>query len=224
LFRVLIIGNGVEQIRDLSSGLIKQGFACSITANNEDAIKQVLEQTPDLVLIAGSSPPDDLSMGNVIDTIKRKKPIPFIGLLFRETLDKLDSVINIDDFVIDPWDATEVVARAKRVLRRTKLIDNNELIRCDDLMVDLATCEVSLSGKLIELTFKEYELLIFLASNRGRVYTREALLDKVWGYDYFGGDRTVDVHIRRLRSKIEDANHTFIETVRNIGYRFKKEQ
>jgi len=221
---VLIIGNGVEQIRDLSSGLIKQGFACSITANNEDAIKQVLEQTPDLVLIAGSSPPDDLSMGNVIDTIKRKKPIPFIGLLFRETLDKLDSVINIDDFVIDPWDATEVVARAKRVLRRTKLIDNNELIRCDDLMVDLATCEVSLSGKLIELTFKEYELLIFLASNRGRVYTREALLDKVWGYDYFGGDRTVDVHIRRLRSKIEDANHTFIETVRNIGYRFKKEQ
>jgi DNA-binding response OmpR family regulator len=223
LFRVLIIGDATERIRDLSSGLITQGFACSITANNEDAIRQVLEQTPDLVLIAESSPPDALNMVNVIDTIKRNKPIPFIGLLLRETIDKLDSVINIDDFVIDPWDATEVVARAKRVLRRTKLIDNNELIRCDDLMVDLATCEVSLSGKLIELTFKEYELLIFLASNRGRVYTREALLDKVWGYDYFGGDRTVDVHIRRLRSKIEDANHTFIETVRNIGYRFKKE-
>ena len=74
---------------------------------------------------------------------------------------------------------------------------------------------------MIELTFKEYELLKFLASHQGRVYTREALLNKVWGYDYYGGDRTVDVHIRRLRSKIEDAKHTFIETVRNIGYRFK---
>jgi len=223
LFRVLIIGDATDRIRDLSSGLITQGFACSITANNEDVINQVLEQNPDLVLMVDNGFPDVLNMGNVIDTIKRKKPLPIIALLYRETLDKLDSVISMDDFVVDPWDAAEVVARAKRVLRRTKLVDNEELIRCDDLMVDLATCEVSLSGKLIELTFKEYELLIFLASNRGRVYTREALLDKVWGYDYFGGDRTVDVHIRRLRSKIEDANHTFIETVRNIGYRFKKE-
>ena len=71
------------------------------------------------------------------------------------------------------------------------------------------------------LTFREYELLKFLAGNRGRVFTREALLNKVWGYDYYGGDRTVDVHIRRLRSKTEDSNHAFIETVRNIGYRFK---
>ena len=77
--------------------------------------------------------------------------------------------------------------------------------------------------KVVELTFKEYELLKFLASNRGRVYTREALLNKVWGYDYYGGDRTVDVHVRRLRSKIEDSKRTFIETVRNIGYRFIKE-
>jgi DNA-binding response OmpR family regulator len=81
---------------------------------------------------------------------------------------------------------------------------------------------VTVNGALVELTFKEYELLKLLAANRGRVFTREALLDKLWGYDYFGGDRTVDVHIRRLRSKIEDAEHTYIETVRNIGYRFKK--
>ncbi len=75
---------------------------------------------------------------------------------------------------------------------------------------------------MVELTFKEYELLKFLARDRGRVFTREALLNKVWGYDYFGGDRTVDVHVRRLRSKIELSGQTFIETVRNIGYRFKK--
>ena len=102
-------------------------------------------------------------------------------------------------------------------------MDNEELIRCGDLVIDLAKCEVSLSGRLIPLTFKEYELLRFLASNRGRVFTREALLNKVWGYDYYGGDRTVDVHIRRLRSKIEDPTHTFIETVRNIGYKFRDE-
>ena len=99
--------------------------------------------------------------------------------------------------------------------------DSRELIECGDLVLDLARCEVALNGRLVALTFKEYELLRFLASHPGRVYTRDALLSKVWGYDYFGGDRTVDVHIRRLRSKIEDASHTFIETVRNIGYRFR---
>ena len=90
-------------------------------------------------------------------------------------------------------------------------------------MIDIARCEVSVGGRLVMLTFKEYQLLKFLASNRGTVFTRDALLNKVWGYDFFGGDRTVDVHIRRLRSKIEDANHAFIETVRNIGYRFREE-
>ena len=90
-------------------------------------------------------------------------------------------------------------------------------------MIDLAKREVTVDGKLVELTFKEYELLKFLASNRGRVYTREALLNRVWGYDYYGGDRTIDVHVRRLRSKIEDSKHSFIETVRNISYRFKKD-
>jgi DNA-binding response OmpR family regulator len=89
-------------------------------------------------------------------------------------------------------------------------------------LIDLARCEVTLEGRIVELTFKEYELLKLLAANSGRVYSREVLLDQVWGYDYYGGDRTVDVHVRRLRSKIEDSTHTFIETVRNIGYRFKK--
>ena len=78
-----------------------------------------------------------------------------------------------------------------------------------------------MAGRLLALTFKEYELLKLLATNKGKVFTRESLLNEVWGYDYYGGDRTVDVHIRRLRSKIEDPTHTFIETVRNIGYKFK---
>jgi len=219
---VFIIGNATEQIKGLNSGLIQQGFMCSIIPNNENTVEQIMEQSPDLVLIELDSSPDALMTGNLVDRIKGKKPLVAIALLCREMLDILDSAASLDDFVLDPWDATEVAIRAKRVLRRTHLVDHDNLIRCEDLMIDQSTCEVSISGKLIELTFKEYELLIFLASNRGRVFTREALLDKVWGYDYFGGDRTVDVHIRRLRSKIEDANHTFVETVRNIGYKFIK--
>ncbi|MFC2060806.1 response regulator transcription factor, partial [Chloroflexota bacterium] len=112
-----------------------------------------------------------------------------------------------DDFLISPYDDRELVLRIKRLLNNgIESLDSGELIKCDDLIIDLAKCEVTMERKVVELTFKEYELLKFLASNRGRVYTREALLNKVWGYDYYGGDRTVDVHVRRLRSKIEDSN------------------
>lgn len=223
MFRVFIIGNETTQLKTLSSGLTQHGFNCSIISYDDDAVDQVVKQNPNLILIAADSSPDDWKTEELVARIKRNNPITVIFLLLRESLDSIDLTVNMDDFVLDPWDATEVVVRAKRILRKTNLTDDKELIKCEDLTIDQATCEVTIGGKLIELTFKEYELLIFLASNRGRVFTREALLDKVWGYDYFGGDRTVDVHIRRLRSKIEDPNHTFIETVRNIGYRFKKE-
>lgn len=97
----------------------------------------------------------------------------------------------------------------------------DSVLKIGDLTIDSVRCEVEVGGRLLALTFKEYELLRLLATNKGKVFTREALLNQVWGYDYYGGDRTVDVHIRRLRSKIEDPVHTFIETVRNIGYKFK---
>ena len=96
-----------------------------------------------------------------------------------------------------------------------------QIIRVGDLVIDQDRYEVTVAGKKVILTFKEYQLLCLLAANPGRVYTRETLLSRVWQYDYFGGTRTVDVHIRRLRSKVEDASHLFIETVRNVGYRFR---
>jgi two-component system alkaline phosphatase synthesis response regulator PhoP len=167
--------------------------------------------------------PATLGIRGLTQRIKQEKRLPVIALLSKAALGNLDSTLGIDDFVLEPWEATEVAVRAKRVLWRTNNIDSRELIKCGDLVIDLGKCEVSLDGRLVALTFKEYELLRFLASNKGRVFTREALLNKLWGYDYYGGDRTVDVHIRRLRSKIEDPTHTFIETVRNMGYRFKKE-
>jgi len=106
------------------------------------------------------------------------------------------------------------------LLKKAIPTDSEDMIKAGDLIIDVSRYEVTLSGSKLELTFKEYELLKFLASNKGRVYSRDQLLDKIWGYDYYGGTRTVDVHIRRLRSKIEDRRHAFIETVRNIGYKF----
>ena len=154
--------------------------------------------------------------------IRQERQIPIIALMPREKINGFDLSTGIDDFVVKPWEATEVTARIKRILRQKGGAESEDVIRCGDLVIDSAKCEVSLSGKPIILTFKEYQLLKFLANNKGKVFTRDVLLDKVWGWDYYGGDRTVDVHIRRLRSKIEDSTHTFIETVRNIGYKFKE--
>ena len=120
-----------------------------------------------------------------------------------------------------PWRLGELALRIRRRLERPGPADEPGVIRVEDLVIDSNRYDVFLAGKPVLLTFKEYELLKLLASTPGRVYTREALLEQVWGYQYFGGTRTVDVHIRRLRSKIEDATHTFIDTVWNVGYRFR---
>ena len=138
-------------------------------------------------------------------------------------LNRIDSELCLDDFIAEPWDVSELATRIRCAVRKTNNADNKEIIRCGDLVIDMAKCEVSVAGRLLALTFREYELLKFLVYNRGRVHTRDALLKAVWGYDYYGGDRTVDGHIRRLRSKTENSTHTFIETVRNIGYKFKEQ-
>lgn len=222
MLKLLIIADETEQIREMISGLVESGFICSVVPSDENAVEQVTEQAPDLVLIAMEGLSDCSWVRHLTCGVKQAGRIPVVALLSVEALGILDSVITIDDFLVEPWGAIEAAVRIKRVLRRTSNIDNGELIRCGDLVIDLARCEVCLNEQLIPLTFKEYELLRFLVSNKGRVFTRDALLNKVWGYDYYGGDRTIDVHIRRLRSKIDDPTHTFIETVRNIGYKFRE--
>jgi DNA-binding response OmpR family regulator len=137
-----------------------------------------------------------------------------------ETALNLDG--TIDDFVFSPVNTDEVVTRVKRLLNKKVKPVNPEQIIVGNLVIDTVKYEVHIGDRLISLTFREYELLKFLATNSGRVFTRDALLNGVWGEDFFGGDRTVDVHIRRLRGKIEDQTHTYIKTVRNIGYRFVK--
>jgi DNA-binding response OmpR family regulator len=222
LLKIFIVADGKEQVRRLSTELASKGLVCAIDSEAKKARENTGEQAPDLVLVAIDGKPNSSEIIHLARNIKEEGHLPVIALLSKGALDRLDSDFSADDFVIEPWDATEVLARAKRILGKTKNTTAQELIECGDMTIDLAKYEVYVSNRLIELTFKEYELLRFLSSNKGRVFTREALLNEVWGHDYYGGDRTVDVHITRLRSKIEDSTHTFIETVRNIGYKFKE--
>lgn len=125
------------------------------------------------------------------------------------------------DFCFPPFDAEEFAVRIGMLVARSGGDHPANVVQQGEIRIDLDRYEVTISGRKVDLTFKEYELLRVLASNPGHVYSREALLQTVWAYDYYGGTRTVDVHIRRLRSKINDVEHRFIETVWNVGYRFK---
>lgn len=150
-----------------------------------------------------------------------KGPRPVIAVLSRGHLQAPNLGIAADDFIVAPWEPGELALRINKQLERKAPPDEPGVIRVGDLVINPSRYDVFLAGKPVVLAFKEYELLKLMAANPGRVYSRETLLEQVWGYQYFGGTRTVDVHIRRLRSKIEDASHTFIDTVWNVGYRFR---
>ena len=146
-----------------------------------------------------------------------------IALVSEAQVDRLTGDLEVDDFLVMPSGPAELQKRIERALWRRHGIDTENFVRCGALTIDLGNYRVTVDGQALVMTFKEYELLRFLTMNAGRVFTREQLLNRVWGYDYYGGARTVDVHIRRIRSKIEIHGHSFIETVRNVGYRLVPE-
>jgi two-component system alkaline phosphatase synthesis response regulator PhoP len=224
MLRLLIIAPQSRVLAELKSELNQDGFVCSIIPHgNNGLVEKMTAYRPDLIMVEVDGYSSSAGIQELAHRIKEESSTPIIALVARDKLDGIDVHRGVDDFLISPYDIKELILRINRLLHRNGNTNSNELIKCDGLVIDLAKCEVIVDGRIVELTFKEYELLKFLAGNRGRVYTRDTLLDKVWGYDYYGGDRTVDVHVRRLRSKIEDSKHTFIDTVRNIGYRFRME-
>lgn len=218
--RITIIAEESDPIQKLVSRLNRNGFSCSVVADRGQALARISTEPPDLLLVdIDISPATQPTESSLLAAVA--KTIPILALIPAGRLNELAANLKITDFAVKPFSIEEVALRVKRLLGRAQGAGAGEIIKRGDLDIHLARYEVRLRGRLVELTFREYKLLSFLAANRGHVFTREALLNKVWGYDYFGGDRTVDVHIRRLRSKIEDADHTFIDTVRNIGYRFR---
>ncbi len=219
--RVLVLANHNEGISRLVSSLEELGYYPTLVSAPESLLDRVMEERPDVLLMEfGILDPTGLK--ELVSACKSATQPLIVGLLSISQLKAFDPNLGMDDFVLSPYQPLEVASRLKHLLWKTLGPDISEVLKAGDLVLDLSRYEVYMAGKKIELTFKEYELLRFLASNPGRVFTREALLKRVWGYDYFGGTRTVDVHIRRLRSKIEDAKHIFVDTIRNVGYRFRE--
>jgi len=216
--RIFVLSNDVLEIRRALQALERGGFTTVIVAPTLDAIGMLASEAPDALVIDMAAPwPDDEPRSLLHDRVP--EGCRTLALLPEARLRELPT-LAVDDFVLHPPNGEEVCARLVRLLA-LPTEDTANVIRCNDLVIDIANYTVTLASRPIDLTYKEYELLRFLATNPDRVFTREALLNRVWGYDYYGGSRTVDVHVRRLRSKIEGRTHTFIETVRNVGYRFR---
>jgi two-component system alkaline phosphatase synthesis response regulator PhoP len=223
VFKILVISKDDKKGRKIAEELSAHNFACNHIPLDETVDEAIADRAPDLIILALENPTSSSSIIDIIRDLGRERPIPILALMPKDALQKNGEIpFMVHDFVIEPYETEEIALRVEKALKDTYAVESKDLIRIGNLMIDLARREVTLDGKALSLTFTEYELLIFLAANSGRVFTREALLNKIWGYDYYGGDRTVDVHIRRLRSKIEWGKHPFIETVRGTGYRFKK--
>jgi DNA-binding response OmpR family regulator len=218
---ILLVTNEMDRVRELSAGLSRAGFSCTACIYADDVIEQDSRQSFNTVIIDISSiSTQGDSAWKWFRKLKLRRLLPVIALVSPSTL-PIVLEQGFEDFVMKPWNMDELSARIRRAISRTARPAGDGIIKAGDLAIDPVRCEVEMAGRLLALTFKEYELLKLLATNKGKVFTRESLLNEIWGYDYYGGDRTVDVHIRRLRSKIEDPVHTFIDTVRNIGYKFR---
>ncbi|MBS5925729.1 MAG: response regulator transcription factor [Clostridium sp.] len=224
--KVLIVDDEEHIVELLQFNLINAGYKV-ITANNGlDALKKVKEHKPDLLLLDLMLPGMDGL--DVCKEIKRNKETSKTSIIMltakSEELDKILGLeLGADDYITKPFSIRELLARVKAVLRRSNSDEiSEEIYELGRLKVDFERHEVLINNEKVELTLKEFELLEILIKNKGKILRRETLLDKVWGYEYIGETRTVDVHIRYLRKKIEDddKNPKFIETIRGVGYRF----
>lgn len=219
--RVAVIARTEEGAAALADPLTRQGLETAILAG-EDAVERLLDEPRDAIAIEFYAR-DRILFDAITSNDALRERCVVIACLGPAELRLYEMSPAADDFVLLPALPEELAARVRMAVRR-RTPDTSSILRAGDLTLDLANYRVAVSGRTVELTFKEYELLRFLVQNPDKVLTREALLKRVWGYDYFGGSRTVDVHIRRLRSKLEDRGHVFIETIRNVGYRFVNDE
>lgn len=210
--RLLLVSEEPSRLARLSEGLSRWGFSC-LVAKGEEAPGLLQERGFAAVLLEEDGLPWE-SLEHICQAARARR-IPLIVLLAAERVEAFE--LEADDFFVLSGKVDELALRARRLGEKNGL--SNEVLRLGDVTIDPSRYEVTVGGKSVSLTYREYELLRFLAENHGHVFKRETLLDRVWGFDYFGGDRTVDVHIRRLRSKLEYSNSVSIETLRNIGYR-----
>ena len=201
--------------------LSQENIKSLIIQTNDDAAKFLAESTSaelDIIIIDVASISYDAFQKMIISS--NNHGFPSLAIVSPESLLMLKDS-EISDFITTPIKFSELITRCQRLTKNQINTSDEKIIRFGDLFINPSNYEVKMKGERVNLRFKEYELLLLLASNPGRVYDRASLLNQIWGYDYFGGTRTVDVHIRRLRSKIEILPETeYIETIWNVGYRF----
>lgn len=222
MHRVLIVTDDARLAGPLAGGLAGGNVISTVVGTDLNPIDEALSKGgPDAVVVDARS---GVSVEEMIRTIREQdglEEVPIVAALPQSALSLLP-IQSLDDFVLDPISIPELVARIMIRLTKFQALETGNIVRSGRLEVDIDNYKARIDRKTLDLTFKEFELLRFLVTHRGRVFTREALLNRVWGYDYFGGARTVDVHIRRLRSKL-GPYEAHIETVRNVGYRFNEE-
>ncbi|WP_026882364.1 response regulator transcription factor [Clostridium akagii] len=223
--KILVVDDEEHIVELIKFNLETNGFKVVSASNGIDALKLAKHEVPQLVLLDLMLP--GMDGYDVCREIRRDQSIstmPVIMITAKgEELDKILGLeLGADDYITKPFSVRELVARVKAVLRRTRVQYIDKTFTFDNVNIDFQRHNIVKNDKKVELTLKEFELLQILVTNKGRVMTRDFLLDKVWGYEYVGETRTVDVHIRHLRQKIEndDKNPKYIETIRGIGYRF----
>ena len=220
--KVLIVDDDENISEVIKMYLENSGYDTKVSHNGREAQEFFVQYKPDLVLLDIMLPSVDGI--DVLKWIRKQSETPVIMLTAKgETFDKvLGLELGADDYIVKPFEPKEMVARVKAVLRRYNVEnEDKEVLKFPDLTVDINSYNVTFKGEDIKMPPKEFELLYFLASNKNRVFTREQLLCEVWGYDYPGDSRTVDVHIKRLREKLHGGSNWELETVWGVGYKFE---
>lgn len=222
--KVLIVDDDSNICELLRLYLEKEGFSTVIVNDGESAVTSFKDENPDITLLDIMLP--GLDGWQVCREIRKVSDKPIIMITAKgETFDKvLGLELGADDYIVKPFDTKEVVARVKAVLRRTAANKTESVkeVQFDKLSINLTNYELKVNGKQVDTPPKEMELIFHLASNPNRVFTRDQLLDEVWGFDYYGDSRTVDVHVKRLREKLEGVSDKWeLKTVWGVGYKFE---
>lgn len=222
--KVLIVDDDKNIVELIKINFQSEGFETVVAYNGLEAVDKFKDENPSIVIMDVMMP--EMDGKEACKEIRKTSDTPIIMLTAKgETLDKIIGLeLGADDYIVKPFETQELMARVKAVLRRTKNQNetSNEALEFQNLSVNISNYELNINQKIVEVPPKELELLYFLASNPNRVFTREQLLEKVWGFDYYGDSRTVDVHIKRLREKLEGIDGNWqLKTVWGVGYKFE---
>ena len=217
---ILLIGTEGASLKKLKSHLIRRGFQAVFLEVNEIRRLEELKERFRLGILDAAV---EARLSSLVDRIRATsggKELPLLALIKEGHLSELPLIAGLEDFLVAPAEPEFLETRVRFLLKRLNHLGPGSGIQIGMLNLDVDRYEVTLDGEPLELTYKEFELLKFLATHRGRVFSRDQLLNQVWGYDFIGGTRTVDVHIRRLRAKLGPKYASLIDTVRNVGYKF----